>query len=97
MCSNHLNIRVTIWRKMVGAEGSLARGKGYPLMRAFWGREASQGIFFFVIFVLNKVSILSFFVLIRVSILSIFVLNRYLFLNDKQPTRTIFALNRVRV
>ena len=47
---------------MVGAEGSLARGKGYSLMRAFWGRDASQGIFF-GIFVLNKVSILSFFCL----------------------------------
>ena len=43
------------------------------------GRAASQGMFF-EIFVLNRVSILSFFVLIRVSILSIFVLRRVSFL-----------------
>ena len=43
------------------------------------GRAASQGTFF-GIFVLNRVSILSFFVLIRLSILSIFVLNRVSFL-----------------
>ena len=36
---------------------------------------------FFGIFVLNRVSILSFLVLIRVSILSIFVLNRINVLN----------------
>ena len=49
-------------------------GGGYSLIRALWGRAASQGMFF-GIFVLNRVSILSFFVLIRVSILSIYVSN----------------------
>ena len=44
---------------------------------------------FFGIFVLNRVSNLSFFVLIRVSILSPFALNRVSFpeLDDKQPAR----------
>ena len=44
---------------------------------------------FFGIFVLKRVSNLSFFVLIRVSILSPFVLNRvsFLELDDKQPAR----------
>ena len=54
-------------------------GGGYSLIRAWWGRAASQGMFF-GIFVLKRVSILSFFVLVRVSILSIFVLNRGPFL-----------------
>ena len=40
---------------------------GYSLLRALWGRAASQGMFF-GIFVLNRVSILSFFVLIRVRV-----------------------------
>ena len=48
---------------------------------------------FFGIFVLNRVSILSFFVLIRVSILSIFVLKGYLFLDDTQPVRMFYELN----
>ena len=56
-------------------------GGGYSLQWASWGRAASQGMFF-GIFVLNRVSILSFFVLIRVSILSIFVLNRVSFLGQ---------------
>ena len=43
------------------------RGGGYSPIRALWGRAASQGMFF-RIFVLNRVSNLSFFVLIRVSI-----------------------------
>ena len=43
------------------------RGGGYSLIRAQWGRTASQGMFF-GIFALNRVSNLSFFVLIRVSI-----------------------------
>ena len=47
---------------------------GYSLIRAYWRRAASKGMFF-EIFVLNRVSMLSFFGLIRVSILSIFVLN----------------------
>ena len=42
-------------------------GGGYSLIRAQWGRTASQGMFF-GIFVANRVSNLSFFVLIRVSI-----------------------------
>ena len=42
-------------------------GGGYSLIRAYWGRAASQGMFF-RIFVFNRVSNLSFFVLIRVSI-----------------------------
>ena len=42
-------------------------GGGYSLIRASWGRAASQGMFF-GIFVSNRVSNLSFFVLIRVSI-----------------------------
>ena len=44
---------------------------------------------FFGIFVLNRVSNLTFFVLIRVSILSLFALNRvsFLELDDKQPAR----------
>ena len=42
-------------------------GGGYSLIRAYWGRAASQGMFF-GIFVLNGVSNLSFFVLIRVSV-----------------------------
>ena len=45
--------------------------------------------FVFGIFVLNRVSILSFFVLIRVSILSVFQTG-YLFLNDKQPSRMFY-------
>ena len=56
-------------------------GGGYSLQWASWGRAASQGMFF-GIFVLDRVSILSFFVLIRVSILSIFVLNRVSFLGQ---------------
>ena len=44
---------------------------------------------FFGIFVINRVSILSFFVLIRVSILSVFQTG-YLFLNDKQPARMLY-------
>ena len=43
-------------------------GGVYSLIRAYWGRAAIQGMFF-GIFVLNRLSILSFFVLIRVSIL----------------------------
>ena len=42
-------------------------GGGYSHIRAKWGRAASQGMFF-GIFVLNRVSNLSFFVLIRVLI-----------------------------
>ena len=42
-------------------------GGGYSLIRAYWGRAVSQGMFF-GIFVLNRVSNLPFFVLIRVSI-----------------------------
>ena len=45
---------------------------------------------FLGIFVLNRVSILSFFVVIRVSI---FVLNRVSFLDDKQPVRMFYELN----
>ena len=46
---------------------------------------------FLGIFVLNRVSILSFFVLIRVSI---FVSETgYLFLDDKQPVRMFYELN----
>ena len=45
----------------------LPGGGGYSLIRAQWGRAASQGMFF-GIFVLNRVSNLSFFVFIRVSI-----------------------------
>ena len=48
---------------------------------------------FFGIFVVNRVSILSFFVLIRVSILSIFVLERVPFMGDKQPARMFYELN----
>ena len=46
-------------------------GGGYFLIRAQWGRTASQGMFF-GIFVLNRVSTLSFFGLIRVSIYQLF-------------------------
>ena len=60
---------------------SVPLGGGYSLQWASWGRAASQGMFF-GIFVLDRVSILSFFVLIRVSILSIFVLNRVSFLGQ---------------
>ena len=56
------------------------RGRGYSLIRAKWGRAANQGMFF-GIFVLNRVSILSFFLSkIKGSILLIFVLNRVSFL-----------------
>ena len=49
---------------------------------------------FLGIFVLNRVSILSFFVLIRVSILSILDLKgQYLFLDDRQPARMFYELN----
>ena len=48
-------------------------GRGVFPYEGLMGRAASQGIFF-GIFVLNRVSILSFFALNRVSILSIFVL-----------------------
>ena len=44
-----------------------AREGGYSLIRAQWGRVASQGMFF-EFFVLNRVSNLSVFVLIKVSI-----------------------------
>ena len=58
-------------------------GGGYSLIRAQWGRTASQGMFF-GIFVLNRVSNLSFFVLIRVSIYQFLSYTGYLFLDDKQ-------------
>ena len=67
-------------------------GGGYSLIRALWGHAASQGMFF-GIFVLNRVSILSFVVLIKVSILSIFVLKGYLFLDDKQTARIFYEIN----
>ena len=54
-------------------------GGGYFLRRAYWGRAASQGMFF-GIFVLNRVSNLSFFCLNQGIDLSIFVLNRMSFL-----------------
>ena len=44
-------------------------GGGYSLIRAQWGRTASQGMFF-GIFVLNRVSILSIFVLNRINVLN---------------------------
>ena len=67
------------------AEGSfrlLSRGGVLPY-KGLWGRTASQGMFF-GIFVLNRVSILSFFVLIRVSIFIIinFCLKQGIFLNS---------------
>ena len=54
---------------------------GYSLRRAQWGRAASQGMFF-GIFVLNRVSSLSFFCLNQGNGLSIFVLNRISFLGQ---------------
>ena len=58
------------------------RGR-YSLIRAWWGRAASQGMFF-GIFVLNRVSNLSFFVLLRVSIYQFLSQTGCLFLDDKQ-------------
>ena len=57
-------------------------GGGYSLIRAEWGRAASQGMFF-GIFVLNRVLILSIFVINRVSFLRQEPIT--LFLDDKQP------------
>ena len=56
--------RITVWDISNSIDPG---GRGYSLTRALWGRAASQGMFF-GIFVLNRVSNLSFFVLIRVSI-----------------------------
>ena len=76
-------INILVWFKVHLAymDNNCCPGEGYFLIRALWGRAASQRMFF-GIFVLNRVLILSIFVLNRVSFLRQEPIT--LFLDDKQ-------------